>query len=167
MKFNYGMEKKKFDENWKKIRKEYREAGMDEESIEKMYEYDWEMFKKERVWCAHNQYLDRRYLCLDNEIRESSHDFNPLFRRILDQLSYVFSEEDMEDGYAWMETLEDKRLYDAILSLEDEQKYYLKLRVIDGYNLEDIAEIFGVSAPAVHKRLNRIYGKIRKVYQEG
>ena len=51
--------------------------------------------------------------------------------------------------------------------IKDEQKYYLKLRVIDGYNLEDIDEIFGVSAPAVHKRLNRIYGKIRKVYQEG
>lgn len=167
MKFNYGLEKKKFDENWKKICKEYREAGMDEESIEKMHEYDWEAFKKERVWCAHNQLLDYRYLCIDNKLRESSHDFNPLFNHILDQLSFVFSEEDMEDGYAWMETLEDKKLYAAILSLDDEQKYYLKLRVIDGYNLKDIAEMFSVSTPAVHKRLNGIIEKIKKVYREG
>ena len=36
MRFNYGLEKKRFEENWERLRKEYREAGMDEESIRKM-----------------------------------------------------------------------------------------------------------------------------------
>ena len=33
MGFNYGIEKKKFNEEWKKLQKEYEEAGMSEKSI--------------------------------------------------------------------------------------------------------------------------------------
>lgn len=41
MGFNYGLEKKKFDQEWKKLRREYRAAGMDEAAIEAMYAFDW------------------------------------------------------------------------------------------------------------------------------
>ena len=34
MGFNYGLEKKRFDKEWEKLRKEYRAAGMDEAAIE-------------------------------------------------------------------------------------------------------------------------------------
>ena len=40
MGFNYGLEKKKFDEEWEKLRKEYEAAGMTAESIKEIYEYD-------------------------------------------------------------------------------------------------------------------------------
>ena len=49
MKFNYGQEKKRFDKNWEALRKEYREAGMAEESIQAMHDFDWEDFKRERL----------------------------------------------------------------------------------------------------------------------
>ena len=40
MSFNNGRERRKFEKAWEILRKEYQEAGMDEESIEKMYQYD-------------------------------------------------------------------------------------------------------------------------------
>lgn len=57
MKFNYQTEKRKFESRWQSLRDEYRRAGMSDEAINAMYNYDWDMFKKERVFCRHNQYL--------------------------------------------------------------------------------------------------------------
>ena len=48
MGFNYGLEKKKFDREWDRLRKEYHAAGMDEASIEAMYEFDWQGFPRFR-----------------------------------------------------------------------------------------------------------------------
>lgn len=161
MEFNYGREKKKFDENWEQLRKEYREAGMAEESIQAMHEYDWEQFKKERIWCQHNQYLDTIVMCVNNQIWETSEDANPLYYKFLERISYNFTEEDFSDEYAWMETLEDPQIYDAVLSLDDKDKRFLTLRVIDDLTLEEIAGIYNVSVVAVHNQLTRIIKKIK------
>ena len=40
MGFNYGYEKKKFDSRWKRLEVEYCDAGMSEEQIAAMKEYD-------------------------------------------------------------------------------------------------------------------------------
>ena len=42
MGFNYSQEKKKFDVEWKKLRQDYEQAGMSEEAIRLLYEYDLE-----------------------------------------------------------------------------------------------------------------------------
>lgn len=39
MGFNYGYEKKKFDSRWKRLEVEYCDAGMSEEQIAAMKEY--------------------------------------------------------------------------------------------------------------------------------
>lgn len=44
MGFNYGYEKKKFDSRWKRLEVEYCDAGMSEEQIAAMKEYDWAWF---------------------------------------------------------------------------------------------------------------------------
>lgn len=44
MGFNYGYEKKKFDSRWKRLEVEYCDAGMSEEQIAAMKEYDWACF---------------------------------------------------------------------------------------------------------------------------
>ena len=53
MGFNYGYEKKKFDSRWKRLEVEYCDAGMSEEQIAAMKEYDWAWFFK----TIRNQYL--------------------------------------------------------------------------------------------------------------
>ena len=40
MSFNKGYELKKFEAHWEKLRIEYAVAGMTEEAIQKMYDYD-------------------------------------------------------------------------------------------------------------------------------
>lgn len=53
MGFNYGYEKKKFDSRWKRLEVEYCDAGMSEEQIAAMKEYDWAWFCSQRVFQNH------------------------------------------------------------------------------------------------------------------
>ena len=48
MGFNYAAEKKKFETLWARLRREYRSAGMSNTAIQKMHDFDWEVFKQER-----------------------------------------------------------------------------------------------------------------------
>ena len=59
MGFNYGIEKKKFNEEWKKLQKEYEEAGMSEKSIQEIYEFDLNVFRKNRTEINHIISRDR------------------------------------------------------------------------------------------------------------
>ena len=44
MEFNYGLERKRFEREWHKLRQQYRKAGMDENAINEMYAFDLEIF---------------------------------------------------------------------------------------------------------------------------
>lgn len=41
MKFNNGSERVRLENRWKKLRIQYREAGMSEEAIQEMYSAFW------------------------------------------------------------------------------------------------------------------------------
>ena len=58
MKFNYGHEKKKFNAHWEKLAAEYAAAGMSQEAIDKMKKFDWDSFKRDRIYSQHNQSLN-------------------------------------------------------------------------------------------------------------
>mgnify|MGYP007016902505 FL=1 len=53
MGFNYAAEKKKFETLWARLRREYRAAGMPDAAIQKMHDFDWEVFKQERIYRLH------------------------------------------------------------------------------------------------------------------
>ena len=53
MKFNYQTEKKKFDEAWEETESTCRKYGMQEEKIQELKAYDWDEFKRERIFCIH------------------------------------------------------------------------------------------------------------------
>ena len=55
MGFNYAAEKKKVETLWARLRREYRAAGMSDAAIQKMHDFDWEVFKQERIYRLHTQ----------------------------------------------------------------------------------------------------------------
>ena len=68
MGFNYAKEKKQFDKTWKKLQKEYEEAGMPPQNIESMRLYDWDEVCSRRSFENHTQPLPDTYLrtCIYN-----------------------------------------------------------------------------------------------------
>lgn len=159
MKFNYGREKRKFEATWEKLRKEYKEAGMSEANIQKMYEYDWEMFKKERVFCIHNQFMPDGVFDDDTYKDEGQ---NPLFGKFMEQLSVCdkyFSEEVME----WTEQFENEALRNCLRRLSKEQLELMREYYIQEKSVNEIAEEMGISYTAVANRLDRIRKTLRNV----
>ena len=55
MSFNKGYELKKFEAHWEKLCIEYAAAGMTEEAIQKMYDYDRQQFNSERTFVERTQ----------------------------------------------------------------------------------------------------------------
>ena len=55
MGFNYGLEKKNFDSQWAMTRKQYEDAGMSNEAIQAMYDFDWSVFNANRSYQNHTQ----------------------------------------------------------------------------------------------------------------
>lgn len=64
MEFNYAQERRKFEKQWKILRKQYQEAGMDEDAINKMYQFDLQWLNSER------RYI-RRQADLPEDVRNS------------------------------------------------------------------------------------------------
>ena len=62
MGFNYTAEKKKFETLWARLRREYRAAGMSDAAIQKMHDFDWEVFKQERILSPSYAGLGHRHL---------------------------------------------------------------------------------------------------------
>ena len=55
MSFNKGLKLKKFEAHWEKLRVEYAAAGMAEDAIQKMYDYDRQQFNSERTFVERTQ----------------------------------------------------------------------------------------------------------------
>ena len=55
MKFNNGSERVRLENRWKKLRIQYREAGMSEDAIQAMYQFDLDVLNSERAYVDNTQ----------------------------------------------------------------------------------------------------------------
>ena len=72
MNYNSGNARRSFYAKWDKLREEYRAAGMKEDAIQKMYEYDLAVFNDDR---AHHRYDVEIPSADDSENRNDYADF--------------------------------------------------------------------------------------------
>ena len=84
MGFNYAAEKKKFETLWARLRREYRAAGMSDAAIQKMHDFDWEVFKQERVYRLHTQDLG---IGIFDEPSAEQEDKSALMKKFLESVS--------------------------------------------------------------------------------
>ena len=84
MGFNYAAEKKKFETLWARLRREYRAAGMSDAAIQKMHDFDWEVFKQERIHRLHTQDLG---IGIFDEPSAEQEDKSALMKKFLESVS--------------------------------------------------------------------------------
>ena len=149
MGFNYAREKLRFDTEWKRLYVEYRNAGFEEPGIQSMYDHDWELFKKRRIYENCEQELP------SDEIDDCDNERSTLFQKF-PSLTAGFSEEDFTGRYDWIESIDNPVLANRLAELSDDYKELLTLFVFDGYTQTEIAALRGCSQVAVSKKINRI-----------
>ena len=122
---------------WKNAEEQQlRELGVDEEIIQQLHTYDWEVFKS-----------DRRY-----------------YEKLSDTSLYSVTEEKTRSLHTVQELLdeiENEHLFTA-LQAQDEMTLEIVLHKLDGYTYDDISKKCGISANAVKLRMWKFKKKLKK-----
>ena len=137
MGFNYAREKKKFDSEWEKKEKWYRESGMSEEAIREMREYDLNEFNSTRKFYRYG----------DDDI-----DVESIAEEDGDSIDKAFSEE-------WIELLETPELVLKIRKLPADYIEIIDFMLRKDMTQKEIATRTNCSQQNIAKKI----GKIRKL----
>lgn len=145
MGFYYFREKNKFMRNWIQTAQKYREAGMDCAQINAMFDFEWSIFKQERVNEQHKQYTTPLEFWYTGEDES--------------KLSYCLDKRSTQDEYFQNaiyinESLE--MLCPGVSSQISEKDKTLLILLSQGYTQAETAVILGISQQAVSKHLQKI-----------
>ena len=155
MGFIYYEEKAKFDKEHEIMRVEYKAAGMSDEDINQIFEWDKKLFREERCYRCHNLDLER-----DWEEKEESAYENPFQSKFPE----AFTAEDrycINDFIEWDQPIDQMAIQKVLNKLTKYQMRIFKLYVLKNMSQAEIAEYLGISPSAVHHQMERIRKKFK------
>ena len=155
MAWNNGLERKRFDEEQEKLAAGYRAAGMTEEQIEQMHQFDLEAFNSTRRFFEHNQQIPDNGFVTDDE------GLCPLNDKFLEIMSVTIEQSDAKSRYWWTEEIDNPELAKQIKALGKKDIELITLHVFENFTQEEISKEFGISQRAVGKRIE----KLRKFFK--
>ena len=139
MSFNNGNERRKLNAKWEHLRVQYREAGMSEDAIQAMYEFDLGVLNSERAYITNTLTVSDT---TDDSTATETSDFKQYEKAIT-----------VTDTY---HEVQNERLHTGLEKLSDEDLKLLTLYAVSGFNEYEIAKVFRLSQPAIHKRIAKI-----------
>jgi len=152
--FNNAKSRRKFEDEWIKLREQYQESGFAEEGIAMMRAFDEDMYRSQRRFEEHNLPLPS-----DNFDEDDVKNRGSLFGRFKG-FTVSFDESSFDGRFSWIETIEDSVLASRLKRLRDDDLELLTLFVIEGYNQLEIARLLGCTHQNVTKKLQRINKKL-------
>lgn len=153
MKYNYSAMKQKFDNEQKKLAAQYHAAGMSEEAIKEMHEFDLKAFRLQRNDIIHKAEIEEMtsYDRVTGEAHYKDMDEFPAaeYQRHYEGLSPL-----------WIEQIEDRSLSEAIQAMPQD---YIDIisKLIEGHSHKSIAAMRGVTADSINKKIARIRKKLK------
>jgi len=146
MSYNSGNARRIFYTKWNKLREEYRAAGMKEDAIQKLYEYDLAVFNNDR---AHHRY-DVEIPTADNS--ENQSDYVEYERATTVTDTY----HETKTRFAWVGEIESTCLQSALENLSEDDLLLVSMYVYEGYNTVEISKAFGTTKQNISKKIRRI-----------
>ena len=150
MSFNKGHELKKFEARWEKLRIKYASAGMTEEVIQKMYDYDRQQFNSERT------FIERTQEFTAPAYESSEEEASPLMLRYQEAITTTDTYHETKSKFAWIGEIENERLLSALEKLSEDDLKLLTLYTYEGYTVTEISKVYGVSRPTISIKIKRI-----------
>ena len=150
MSFNKGYELKKFEAHWEKLRIEYAAAGMTEDTIQKMYDYDRQQFNSERT------FVERTQEFTAPAYESSEEEASPLMLRYQEAITTKDTYHETKSKFALIGEIEDERLLSALENLSDSDLELITLYAYEGYDTVEISKAFGTTKQNISKKINRI-----------
>ena len=156
MAFNKGYELKKFEAHWEKLRIEYAAAGMAEDAIQKMYDYDRQQFNSERTCIERTQeFTAPAYESTEEEA-------SPLMLRYQEAIATTDTYHETKSGFAWIGEIENENLLAALEKMSDADLELVTLYAYEGYTVTEISKVLRVSQPTISIKIKRITNFLKK-----
>ena len=156
MEFNYALERRKFEKQWKLLRKQYQEAGMDKESIHKLYQFDLQWFNSERRYIRHQADLPEETTVDDLAYLDAE----PLVEKILPSSGSL--NVPPADRRWWINEIEDEELLRKLMALSDSDIELLTAIVMEGKTQREFALLKRTSQQSI----SRQFQQIRKIFEK-
>ena len=156
MSFNKGYELKKFEAHWEKLRIEYEDAGMTEDAIQKMYDYDRQQFNSERT------FIERTQEFTAPAYESSEEEASPLMLRYQEAITTTDTYHETKSKFAWIGEIENERLLSALENLSEDDLKLLTFYAYEGYTVTEISKVLGVSQPTISIKIKRITNFLKK-----
>lgn len=156
MEFNYALERRRFEKQWKLLRKQYQEAGMDEDAINKLYQFDLQWFNSERRYIRHQVDLPEETTVYDFAYPDTE----PLVEKILPS-SGPLNISPMDRNW-WLNEIEDEELLRKLMALSDSDIELLTAIVMEGRTQSEFALAKGTNQQSV----SRQFQQIRKIFDK-
>ena len=138
MAYNKARAEKEWLEWKNKEETQLRELGVDEDIIQRLHAYDWEMFKSER------NYLQRHT------------DIGPFTD--IDSEGSSTPPHSVED---FLDNIEDERLYQLLREVDPQTLQMLFFKSL-GYTAKEIEQKIGMPESMIHNRISRLRKKYKK-----
>lgn len=146
MSYNSGNARRIFYTKWNKLREEYRAAGMEEDAIQKLYEYDLAVFNNDR---AHHRY-DVEIPTADDS--ENQSDYVEYERATTVTDTY----HETKTRFAWVGEIKNERLQAGLEKLSDEELQLITLYFYEEYSTVELSKVYGIIHQNISKRIIKI-----------
>lgn len=143
MSFNNGNERRKLNAKWEQLRVQYREAGMSEEAIQAMYEFDLGVLNSERAYDASTVAV------CDGEDDVDARKAADL-KQYEAAITVTDTYHETKSRFGWIGEIENERLLAALESLSELDLKILTLYVYAGYTESEIASALESKRITIH-----------------
>lgn len=152
MAWNNSYETKKFTEEQVRLAAEYRAAGMTEQQILAMHEYDLDWFNSEHAFRRRTSFLQ----AFDLDCGLLSEADKAI---ILENLSVFTSDIGPKDAFStywWIDEISNSQLVSKIKQLSNSDLYLLNAFVYECLSQEEMTAHIGINQSGISKRLKKI-----------
>ena len=153
MKYNHSAMRQRFKKEQKSLAKKYRAAGMSEDSIREMYEFDLAVFRSNRNDLAHKAEIEE--MTSYDRITGESHYMDMDEFPAVDAMP-ITSHRDKR----WIEEISNIDLYNTIKSFSDNYIEIISMKM-DGFTDAKIAAALGCERSTITHKILLIKNKLK------
>ena len=156
MAWNNGLERMKFEAEQARLAAEYRAAGMSEEQIQQMYEFDLEVFNSNRRFAEHTQQFP------ESPFEDGDEGQSPLCEKCSEALTVTMDLPIGNDRFSWIDEIDDEQLVQRLKLLSVEELDLITRIAMEEQTQTQVATEFGVNQSTISRRLEKIIKILKK-----
>ncbi len=156
MGFNNEKERRKFEDAWKKLRQQYRDAGFSEQGIDAMRAFDEDAYRSRRRFEEHTQPLPS-----DDFSDGTFYNNHSVYSKGMN-LTTSLDESSFTGRHVWVDAVDDPALASGLKRLNRNDLELLTLYAIEGRSQPEIARLLGCDQSVISRKLSRIKKLLRQ-----